>query len=107
MPNRPRPKPALIIHSEQPLNAGPPLARIRAACIAPQQDFYVFTHGDIPQLDAAKHRLRVGGPGRNAAQLVHKQPAMTLPVPDRDGGDALRRQSAGGLRQVRPVSGDR
>lgn len=40
-------KPDLIVHSEQPLNTEPPLARMRAACITPQQDFYVRVHGTI------------------------------------------------------------
>jgi len=51
----------LIVHSHEPLNAEPPLALLRAAFTTPQSRFYVRCHGAIPELDAARHRLRVGG----------------------------------------------
>ncbi len=46
-------EPSLIIHSREPLNAEPPLDRLRAAFITPEPDFYVRSHGEIPNLDAA------------------------------------------------------
>ncbi len=51
----------LIVHSTKPFNAEPPLARLRAAAITAQSDFYVRSHGTIPQLDESTHRLRVTG----------------------------------------------
>ncbi len=56
-----RSKPDLIVHSETPYNAEPPLAQLRARMTTAQPDFYVRSHGTIPHLDATKHRLRVGG----------------------------------------------
>ncbi len=56
-----RSKPDLIVRSEKPYNAEPPLGRLRACMTTAQQDFYVRSHGDIPHLDPATHRLRVGG----------------------------------------------
>jgi len=51
----------LIVHSEAPLNAEPPLARLRAAFLTPQPDFYIRSHGETPQLDAVTHRISVEG----------------------------------------------
>ncbi len=51
----------LIVHSKQPYNAEPTLARLRASMTTGQADFYVRSHGNIPELDEAGHRLRVGG----------------------------------------------
>ena len=54
-------KPQLIVHSTQPYNAEPPLDRLRAKLVTAQPDFYVRSHGNIPDLDEARHRLRVAG----------------------------------------------
>ncbi len=56
-----RTKPDLIVHSEQPYNAEPKLHRLRAAMMTAQADFYVRSHGNVPHLDEAAHRLRVCG----------------------------------------------
>ena len=61
MPDPFRPKPGLIVHSTHPYNAEPPLDRLRARLLTAQADFYVRSHGDIPGLDGARHRLRVDG----------------------------------------------
>lgn len=99
-------KPDLIVHSEQPLNAEPPLARLRAAYVTPQRDFYVRTHGTIPNLDAAKHRLRVVG--RVATRLDLSVDELRDRFPRRTVTAVM--QCAGNRRadmqQVRPVSGD-
>ena len=54
-------KSEMIVHSEVPYNAEPPLDRLRAAVITAQRDFYVRSHGTIPQIDGSKHRLLVDG----------------------------------------------
>ena len=54
-------KPELIVHSQAPFNAEPPLHRLRSAFVTPQRDFYVRSHGNVPALDAATHRLRLDG----------------------------------------------
>ena len=51
----------LIVHELSPLNAEPPLALLRAFFITPHERFYIRTHGSIPRLDAARHRVRVEG----------------------------------------------
>lgn len=50
----------LILRSTDPLNAEPPLARLREHFVTPTQDFYIRSHGDIPRLpnDAP---IRIGG----------------------------------------------
>ncbi|RYB01356.1 sulfite oxidase [Lichenibacterium ramalinae] len=52
---------ALIAHSTQPLNAEPPLHRLRANFRTQVADFYIRSHGDMPHLDPATHRVRVAG----------------------------------------------
>ncbi len=52
---------SLIVHSETPFNAEPPLAALRAHFLTAQSDFYVRSHGNIPALDPANYRLAVGG----------------------------------------------
>ena len=54
----------LIVHRPQPLNAEPPLARLRAAFITLQPDFYVRSHGTIPKLTGTCQRLWVLGHSR-------------------------------------------
>ncbi len=51
----------LIVHSREPLNAEPSLARLRERFVTGSEDFYVRTHGDIPKLDATRFRLNIGG----------------------------------------------
>ena len=50
----------LIVHRSEPLNAEPHPARLRAAFITPQRNFYIRVHGAIPALAEAGYRLRVG-----------------------------------------------
>ncbi len=50
-------KDRLIVHGKAPYNAEPPLDRLRAAFLTDQADFYVRSHGDIPDLDADGYRL--------------------------------------------------
>ncbi len=51
----------LIMHTTQPLNAEPPLARLRGHFITAWSDFYVRCHGDVPRVEEAGHRLAVVG----------------------------------------------
>jgi sulfite oxidase len=55
------PEPDLIVRARSPYNAETPLSRLRAALVTPQPDFFVRSHGNIPRLDGATHRLRVDG----------------------------------------------
>jgi sulfite oxidase len=64
------PRHDLIVHSHEPYNAEPRLDRLRASPITRQRDFYVRSHGNIPQLDAAGHRLNVGGLVRTPLDLT-------------------------------------
>jgi len=59
----------LIVHRPQPLNAEPPLARLRAAFITLQPDFYVRSHGTIPKLTREGYKLRIGGASVTSMEL--------------------------------------
>ena len=99
-------KPKLIVHSTQPYNAEPPLDRLRANLVTARPDFYVRSHGTIPALDEARHRLRVTGRVATAldlpmAELRDRFVSRTVTATMQCAGN--RRAD---LRRVRPVSGD-
>ena len=62
-------KPDLIVHSAAPLNAEPPLDRLRADFITGVADFYIRTHGDMPAVDSKTHKIRVTGLVRETLAL--------------------------------------
>ena len=51
----------LIVHSAKPLNAEPPLDRLRSAFVTKVADFYIRSHGNLPELDADSHKVTVDG----------------------------------------------
>ncbi|HYV95184.1 MAG TPA: sulfite oxidase [Chitinophagales bacterium] len=53
--------PNLIVHTTHPLNAEPPLDKLRENFITPYQKFYIRNHGDIPQIDPKTFHLQVNG----------------------------------------------
>ena len=54
-------RPDLIVHSQQPLNAEPPLDRLRRSFLTDAADFYVRSHGDLPAIDPDTHTIDVAG----------------------------------------------
>ena len=99
-------KPDLIVHSEHPYNAEPPLHRLRAAMLTAQSDFYVRSHGNVPILDEDGHRLRVRG--RVGTPLDLSMRDLRRVFPERTVTAVM--QCAGNRRAdmqpVRPTSGD-
>lgn len=51
----------LIVHSTKPLNAEPPLDRLRSGFVTKTADFYIRSHGNVPDLDSETHKVRVTG----------------------------------------------
>ena len=107
MPNPPAPTDTpLIVHSEAPFNAEPPLDQLRASFITPQHRFYVRSHGAVPTLDRTTHRLRIDGLVStpltlSVDDLQSRFPARTLTATLQCAGN--RRAD---LQGVRPTSGD-
>jgi len=56
-----RPPEAFIVHGHAPLNAEPPLSKLRSAFVTPQELLYIRSHGDIPVVDPRTHRVAVSG----------------------------------------------
>lgn len=99
-------QPSLIVHSRQPYNAEPALGRLRASLVTAQPDHYVRSHGDIPRLDGAGHRVRVGGLvgtplDLSMADLQERFAERTVTAVLQCAGN--RRAD---LQRVRPTSGD-
>ncbi len=96
----------LVVHSKAPFNAEPPLDRLRSAFVTPQDLLYVRSHGNIPDIDAASHRISVEGLvsqpfGFSVDALKHRFAARTVRAVMQCAGN--RRAD---MRLVRPVSGD-
>jgi sulfite oxidase len=53
--------PNLIVHTTAPINAEPPLAKLREYFITPLNLFYLRNHGDFPEIDSKKYHLVVNG----------------------------------------------
>ena len=53
--------PTMVVHQEDPLNAGPPLATLRKTYVTPQEYFFVRNHGTIPVVDTFTYCLSVTG----------------------------------------------
>jgi sulfite oxidase len=51
----------LILRTAEPLNAETPLSVLAESWITPQEHFFIRTHGDVPEINPAAHRLKVGG----------------------------------------------
>lgn len=96
----------LIVHSEHPFNAEPPLPRLRASFVTAQSDLYVRSHGNIPDLTEEDYRLRVDG--AVAAPLDLTLSELRKRFPERTVRATM--QCAGNRRgdmlEVRLVSGD-
>jgi hydroxyacylglutathione hydrolase len=61
--------PALVVWTEEPLNAETPLALLCRSAITPTELFYVRNHGPVPVVDPASYRLTVGGLVREPLSL--------------------------------------
>ncbi|MFN9373191.1 MAG: sulfite oxidase [Planctomycetaceae bacterium] len=51
----------LIVRTPKPLNAEPALHRLPEQWITPLETFFIRSHGNVPQLDAAAYRLSIEG----------------------------------------------
>ncbi len=108
MPEPPglRSKPELIVHSTSPFNAEPRPDRLAASFLTATPDFYVRSHGTIPEPDGHAHRLTVGG--LVATPLFLSLAELTVRFPAHEVEAVL--QCAGNrradLQPVRPTSGD-
>ena len=100
-----RKHPDLIIHGSHPLNAEPPLPKLRDSYLTPQDLLYVRSHGGIPKLDGVAHRVTVGGQVSRPVALslddIKAMPTRTVRAVMQCAGN--RRAD---LRAVRPVKGD-
>jgi sulfite oxidase len=94
-----------IVHTENPYNAEPPLQRLRASLITPVADFYVRSHGNVPQLDEHAHRVEVSGRVAKPLNLsmsdIRQFPRISVTAMMQCAGNRR-----GDMRQVKPVQGD-
>ena len=96
----------LVVHSREPFNAEPALARLREHFVTAADDFYVRSHGNVPSVDLEAFRLTVGGRVRapltlSLAELKDRFAERTVEAVLQCAGN--RRADLG---EVAPVSGD-
>ena len=96
----------MIVHTAEPYNAEPPRSALAVDRLTPTEAFYVRNHGEIPQLDPDRWRLRLDG-------LVNTPLELSLAaLRDRFAPRELiaTLQCAGnrraGLAEVRPIPGE-
>ena len=72
----------IVVHTDDPLNAGPPPRRLIESFLTPNDLFYVRNHGSVPDVTAADYRLSVNGLVRESLSLslddVRQFPASTV-----------------------------
>ena len=61
--------PDLVVHTDEPFNAGPPLHRLIEAPVTPNDLFYVRNHGNVPAIAAERYRLSITGLVREPVSL--------------------------------------
>jgi hydroxyacylglutathione hydrolase len=61
--------PALVVWTEDPINAETPLELLCQSAVTPTELFFVRNHGPVPEVDASSYRLVVGGLVRDPLTL--------------------------------------
>ncbi len=97
---------ALIMHSQHPLNGGPPAETLCREFITPTQLFFIRNHGAVPEIDPASYRLVVGGRGAQPLQLTlldlrARFPRVHLPAALQCAGNRRRE-----LMAIAPIAGE-
>jgi sulfite oxidase len=95
----------LIVHQREPLNAEPPLDRLRASFLTSAAVFYVRTHGNIPQLQAESHRLRIEGRVAQPLDLTLAELRQRFPLQKLTASLQCAGNRRAELERVRPVDG--
>ncbi len=96
---------SLIVHSEVPFNAEPPLDVLRSSSITEQSDFYVRSHGDIPRVEADGFALAVGGLVATPLRLSLAD-LRALPQAEVEATMQCAGNRRADMLEVRPVAGD-
>ena len=98
--------PGLIVRSENPFNAETPLDRLRGSFTTSQRDFYVRSHGAVPDLSEDTHRLTVGGRVTRPLNLSMRQLRDGFPLRSVMAVMQCAGNRRAELHDVRPVLGD-
>ena len=69
-----------IFHQAIPPNGGPPLERLIDEFATPVPDFFLRTHGNIPELNLSSYRLKVGGLAGQSCQLSLEELSTRFPT---------------------------
>jgi sulfite oxidase len=96
----------LVIHRPTPLNAETPLSRLRSQFITATDDFYVRTHGDIPQLNDRAYRLTVTGNVSSELQLGLEEIKNGFALEDLPATLQCAGNRRSDMSSVRPVLGE-
>lgn len=70
---------ALVVHTDVPRNAEPPLDRLVQSWLTPVDAFFIRSHGPTPQVDPAAYRLSVEGLVEKPLRMALDQLRQTFP----------------------------
>ena len=56
-----RKSPDFVFHQKIPPNGGPTLNRLVEEFVTPENDFFLRTHGDLPEIGRSTYRLTIPG----------------------------------------------
>ena len=97
--------PGFIVRQEEPFNGGPAPERMASAFITSNALFYVRNHGNVPEVDRASYRLKVGGEVRRPLELtlddLGRLPRASVTATLQCAGNRRRE-----LIRVRPIPGE-
>jgi sulfite oxidase len=94
-----------VVRQASPFNGGPPLAALTESFLTPLDAFFVRNHGDVPEIDHGRFRLRVEGlcgrPGEWSLDELAELPRRTITATLQCAGN--RRQE---LIDLKPIPGE-
>ena len=99
-------KPELIVHSEAPFNAEPRPDRLAASFLTATSDFYVRSHGDVPEPDAHAYRLVVDGKVSTPLSLSIAELAARFAAHEVEAVLQCAGNRRADMQPVRPTTGD-
>lgn len=95
----------MIVHSREPFNAEPTLARLRSSPVTAPDDFYVRSHGNTPTVDPGAFALTIGGLVETPLSLSLDD-LRTFPQTSVEATMQCAGNRRADMLAVRPVAGD-
>lgn len=97
---------SLTVKSEQPFNAGAPVAMLGQEFITPAERFFIRSHGNIPVVDPEGYRLVVDGLVERSLELTLEELQSRFPVCEVTATIQCAGNRRSELQAIKPISGE-